>query len=251
MLNQSNPYLKCLFHWQQKYFAGDINFYGNSWMGFLTEYESTTAILFIWRMIVRSVSSADTSGSAASANLESIFGHMLYALDTGPAALPKFLLVEVVFLAWTEESEWIEEPSEAGCGLEGCLKDYRINILSVVLVELWVGLGLGLPKLESVLTAEERKTPRSWVWLSFFCSEKQSFCWECRSKHSTFCPIPLFWQLAPIYRTLLPEDRSSSSQDSLCRTAIYSHLGQPWTKGVFCLIVASSDLAQVDLAYLQ
>ena len=68
-------------------------------MGFLTGYESTTAILFIWRMIVRSVSSADTSGSAASANLESIFGHMLYALDTGPAALPKFLLVEVVFLA--------------------------------------------------------------------------------------------------------------------------------------------------------
>ena len=58
-------------------------------------------------------------------------------------------------------------------------------------------------------------------WMTFFCSEEQSFCWESRFKHSNFCPIPLFWQLAPISRTLLPEDRSSSSQDSLCRTACY------------------------------
>ena len=55
----------------------------------------------------------------------------------------------------------------------------------------------------------------------FIARRNNLFFWECRSKHSTFCPIPLFWQLAPISRTLLPEDRSSSSQDSLCRPACY------------------------------
>ena len=71
----------------------------------------------------------------------------------------------------------------------------------------------------------------------FIARRNNLFFWECRSKHSIICPIPLFWQLAPISRTLLPEDRSSLLKTLFVELlAIYRHLAQPWTKRVFGLM---------------